>query len=173
MFHNLQFFHVNVNCSDLDRSLAFYKALGFKEIQDFGENSKREKSPREDPALGDDLLGPILGLPKGLKARARLLMLDDNPRSTRLDLIQWLEPGPEGKPYPHLTHLGIARICFKVTGIDELYQAVLKAGGKPFTEPLTIELGGTLQKVFCVPDPDGTILEFMDFSPNKEARAAS
>ena len=166
MFRNLQFFHVNVNCSDLDRSLAFYKAIGFKEVQDFGETGKQE-----NPTLGNEALGPVLGLPVGLKARARLLMLDENPRSTRLDLIQWIEPRPEGSPYPHLTHLGIARICFKVRDIDDLYRAVCEAGGKPFTEPLMIEMGGTRQKVFCVPDPDGTILEFMDFSPATGAAA--
>ena len=27
----LQIFHVNVNCSDFDRSLAFYKTIGFKD----------------------------------------------------------------------------------------------------------------------------------------------
>jgi len=31
----LQIFHVNVNCSDFDRSLAFYKTIGFREYLDF------------------------------------------------------------------------------------------------------------------------------------------
>lgn len=164
MFRNVQFFHINVNCSDLDRSLAFYKKLGFKEVIDFGDQSgQAPKAEAEKPDLGDDKLARILGLPGTLKARARILMLDDNPRGTRLDLIQWLEPAFEGKPYPHLTHLGAARICFKVKDIDDLYRVVVEAGGKPFTEPLTIDLGPSRQKVFCVPDPDGTILEFMEF----------
>jgi catechol 2,3-dioxygenase-like lactoylglutathione lyase family enzyme len=30
-------FHVNVNVTDFDRSLAFYKLLGFKLVLDLGE----------------------------------------------------------------------------------------------------------------------------------------
>lgn len=182
MFRNIQFFHINVNCSDLERSLAFYRAIGFREVIDFGDKSDGDKSdgdksdkepstPKADaaPGLGDDTLARILGLSGRLKARARIMMLDDNQRGTRLDLIQWIEPAYEGKPYPHLTHLGAARICFKVKDIDDLYRAVCEAGGKPFTEPLTIDLGPSRQKVFCVPDPDGTVLEFMEFLAMEKA----
>lgn len=169
MFRNIQFFHINVNCSDLERSLAFYRAIGFKEVIDFGDPTaqapKAAPQPKAapDPDLGDDSLARILGLPGRLKARARIMMLDDNPRGTRLDLIQWLEPPFEGKPYPHLAHLGAARICFKVKDIEDLYRVVCEAGVTPLSEPVTIDLGPTRQKVFCAPDPDGTILEFMEF----------
>jgi predicted lactoylglutathione lyase len=172
MFRNIQFFHINVNCSDLERSLAFYKAIGFKEVIDFGDKSgKEQNTPKTEAAtgLGDDKLARILGLRGRLKARARIMMLDDNQRGTRLDLIQWIEPGYEGKPYPHLTHLGAARICFKVKDIDDLYRVVCEAGGKPFSEPLTVDLGPSRQKVFCVPDPDGTVLEFMEFLATEKA----
>ena len=31
-----RFFHININCSDFERSLAFYQLLGFRVILDFG-----------------------------------------------------------------------------------------------------------------------------------------
>ncbi len=32
-------YHININCINFERSLAFYKMLGFKEVVDFGEGS--------------------------------------------------------------------------------------------------------------------------------------
>ena len=30
-------YHININCTNLERSLEFYKLLGFREVVDFGE----------------------------------------------------------------------------------------------------------------------------------------
>lgn len=160
----MQIFHVNINCSNLERSLEFYKRLGFKEVIDFspdGEDGKdREEGEKE---LGEPQLGPALGLPSGAKARARLLMLGDNPRSARLDLIEWVDPREPGVPYETLTHLGIARFCMRVRDIEEAYQELVGAGGDPLSPPTLINLGGTRQRFFCARDPDGTVVEFMEF----------
>ena len=40
----LQIFHVNFNCSDLDRSRAFYESIGFQEI---GRRKDYYKNPVE------------------------------------------------------------------------------------------------------------------------------
>jgi catechol 2,3-dioxygenase-like lactoylglutathione lyase family enzyme len=32
-------YHININCMNFERSLAFYKMLGFKEVVDFGEGT--------------------------------------------------------------------------------------------------------------------------------------
>ncbi len=32
-------YHININCTNFERSFAFYKMLGFKEVVDFGERS--------------------------------------------------------------------------------------------------------------------------------------
>ena len=152
----LQIFHVNVNCSNLERSLAFYERIGFRQVIDFNDSGTGE-------ALGEPQLGPALGLPPESSARARMLMLGDNPRSARLDLIEWQDTDPASPPYPSLTHLGIARICLRVRDIDEAYREMIDAGEKPFTAPTLINMGGTRQKFFCVCDPDGTVIEFMEF----------
>ncbi len=38
-------FHININCTNFERSLEFYEKLGFKIIRDLGEGTIR-KSPR-------------------------------------------------------------------------------------------------------------------------------
>src|SRR5262245_63892893 len=32
-------YHININCTNFERSFAFYKMLGFKEVVDFGEGT--------------------------------------------------------------------------------------------------------------------------------------
>lgn len=152
----LQIFHINVNCSNLERSLAFYGRIGFQQVIDFNQ-------PNGTQVLGEPQLGPALGLPSGSVARARMLTLGDDPRSARLDLIEWQDTNQGSTPYSTLTHLGIGRICLRVKNIVEAYKEMVAAGATPFTEPTLISMGGTHQWFFCVPDPDGTIIEFMEF----------
>ncbi|WP_417515515.1 VOC family protein [Minwuia sp.] len=159
MLDTTQVFHINVNCTDLDRSLEFYRLLGFREVIDFNATGDGASSD----VLGDPVLGPALGLPANSSARARMLMLGTNPRSARLDLIQWIEPKAEGTAYPHLAHVGIARICFRVKDVQDAWQQLTDAGAEPFTEPVLIDMGGSRQKFFCAYDPDGVVVEFMEF----------
>src|SRR5687768_9898898 len=41
-----RFYHVNINVTDLDRSIAFYEALGFRITMRFSNNGEREGSAR-------------------------------------------------------------------------------------------------------------------------------
>ena len=43
------------------------------------------------------------------------------------------------------------------------HDRLVAAGHAPYAEPLEICMGGTRQLVFCVDDPDGTVVEFMQF----------
>ncbi|MDF1730641.1 MAG: VOC family protein [Minwuia sp.] len=160
MLDTSQVFHININCTDLDRSLAFYRLLGFREVINFNADGGSEEV---SDVLGDPVLGPALGLPSNARARARMLMLGDNPRGARLDLIEWIEPKAEGTAYPHLAHVGIARICFRVGNVADAWQQLSDAGAAPFTEPVLINMGGSRQKFFCAKDPDGVVVEFMEF----------
>lgn len=148
MIENLQIYHVNVNCTDFERSLAFYKMLGFKDHIDFGEGGV--------DGLGFDRC----------RMKARLLSLGDDPRATVIDLIEWTEPKTEGAPYPHLAHTGIARICFRIKHLDDAYQELLEKGVEFLSPPIEETLGGFKQKFVCFKDPDGTILEFLEFFKN-------
>ena len=142
-------FHVNVNVTDFDRSLAFYKMLGFKVVLDIGEG----------PNKGNDV---GLNIPDST-ARAALLSLSDDPRATRIDLIEWKQPRTAGEAYPHLYHAGIARIALFTKNIDEEYQRLKDAGVALVSEPVTIRFGNKAgAKFFCFKDPDGTFLELIE-----------
>ncbi|MGO4841147.1 VOC family protein, partial [Rhizobiaceae sp. 2RAB30] len=73
-----RFFHINVNCTDFDRSLAFYRLIGFDIILDFDDR------PGPSRTFGQVGLGPILGLPGDCDGRAALLSLTDDLRAMRL-----------------------------------------------------------------------------------------
>ena len=142
-------FHINVNVKDFDRSLAFYKMVGFKVVLNIGEGA----NPANDKGLG---------IPNSV-ARAALLALGDDPRATRLDLIEWKQPQTEGEPYSHLYHTGAARIALFTKGLDEEYER-LKAEGVEFvSEPVVMRFpNGAGSKFFCFKDPDGTFLELIE-----------
>ena len=146
-------FHVNINCSNFERSLGFYKMLGFKVALDI-------------PAVGNSEAGKSdtgrgLGLPDSV-ARAALLTLSDDPHATRLDLIEWTRPRDEGKPYGRLNHLGIARIALYTKGLREEYQRLKGEGVSFISEPVVIRTGAGEALFACFYDPDGTILELIE-----------
>ncbi len=142
-------FHINVNVTDFDRSLAFYQMVGFKVVLDLGE-------------------GPNAANDKGLNVpnsvmRAALLTLGDDPRATRLDLIEWKQPQTEGEPYPHLYHTGAARIALFTKGLDEEYERLKDEGVEFVSEPMTMRFpNGSGSKFCCFKDPDGTFLELIE-----------
>ena len=155
----LQIFHVNINCSDLDRSRAFYELIGFKVVNDFSAVS-REGASRTFAEIG---LAPILNLPADCDARALLLALSDDARTTRLDLIEWIRPKSTVAPRGDLARIGFGRLCLKVRDAHKIHDALVRAGWKPYSSPVLIDMGGTRQYCFCCEDPDGIVMEFMQF----------
>jgi catechol 2,3-dioxygenase-like lactoylglutathione lyase family enzyme len=147
-------YHINVNVTNFERSLAFYQLLGFKVVRDLGE-------------VGNTYLERGLRMPHPL-GRAALLQCGDDKRSTRLDLIEWKSPKPEGKPYPHLWHIGMARIALVTDQLQELCDKV-KAANMPgvefFSEPQEIPRkdGKSSDLFVCFTDPDGTVIELIQF----------
>lgn len=143
-------FHINVNCTDLDRSRAFYELVGFKVVVELGVGGA--------PSMVEGL-----GLPAGSKAKAVLMMLEpDKPRGTRIDLIQWLEPATKGSTPADLAHVGAVRIALWTIGIDEEYERLRQAGVE-FMSPVVSMGGGNPTRFVCFKDPDGTVLELIDF----------
>lgn len=145
-------FHVNVNCTDLDRSRAFYELVGFTTVVELGVG-------------GAAAMLRGLGMPEGSKARAVLMQLEpDKPRSTRLDLIEWIEPRTHGPAASDLAHVGAVRIALWTIGIDDEYERLRSAGVEFVSEPVAMG-GGT--RFCCFRDPDGMVLELIEFPPAK------
>jgi len=142
-------FHININVTNFDKSLAFYKMVGFKVVLDIGEG------PNKANDVG-------LNIPDS-RARAALLALSDDPRATRIDLIEWKQPATAGVPYPHLYHAGAARIALFAKNIEEEYTRLKANGVVMVSEPVTIRFGNKAgAKFFCFKDPDGTFLELIE-----------
>src|SRR5215813_13230337 len=142
-------FHININVKDFDRSLAFYQKLGFKVVLNIGEGP----NPANDKGLG---------IPNSV-GRAALLSLSDDPRATRIDLIEWKQPKTEGEPYPHLYHTGAARIALFTKNLDEEYQRLKQDGVEFVSEPVILRFrNGAGSKFCCFKDPDGTFLELIE-----------
>lgn len=140
-------FGLTVNCTSLDRSLAFYKALGFKEIADISESRGG-------------------GLEKGMRlpsprARGRLLRLGEDPHAVNLDLIEWLSPRTEGRAYPRLNHAGIARIALHTGNLQKSYEELKAKGIEFYSEPQVLQSAAASCLFACFEDPDGTVLELI------------
>src|SRR5215510_10395698 len=140
-------YHINVNVTNFERSLAFYELLGFKIVRDLGE-------------AGNKYIERALRMPHPAVGRAALLQCSDDKRSTRLDLIEWKSPKAEGKPYPHLWHVGMARLALWTDNLQEMYEQLKAEGTEFFSEPQVMKDGSSF---VCFRDPAGTILEFIQF----------
>lgn len=140
--------HVNVNCSDFDRSLAFYERLGFQKLVDV--------APTNTPEVA-----AAVGMPP-YRVKGALLILANAASPFVIDLLEWQEPNDPAPPYPHLYHLGLARIALSTTDLDA-DMAELKSHGVEFlSEPATVQMEGQGPTRFvCFKDPDGTILELV------------
>lgn len=154
----LQVFHINLNCSDLERSRAFYELIGFAVVNDFGVASDGQQQ-----TFAEIGLAPMLRLPPDCDARAILMALSDDARATRLDLIQWIRPASARPPRGDLAQIGFGRLCIKVRSCQVVHDRLVAAGHVVYTPPVLIVMGGTRQLCFCAEDPDGIVVEFMEF----------
>ncbi len=145
-----RFFHLNLNCKNFERSLAFYKMLGFKVVRDVGEG-------------GGKVFERGFHIPNN-NARAAMLALSDDPTATQLDLIEWISPPTDGDPYPNLYHAGVARIAIETDDIQAEY-ARLKAQGIEFmSEPQRLRRPDRTIWFTVFKDPDGNFLELYQWS---------
>ncbi len=130
--------HVNVNCAELGRSLAFYRdALGLAPL------SHTNPLPQE---------GAGFGLPGRVQWDAWIIHDDRGQAAQGIDLLEWKRPAPSGRPAV-ANALGFSRLLLSVRDPSALY-ARLAAGGAP---PIAA-LGGARRGILAR-DPDGALLE--------------
>ena len=141
--------HVNINCSDFDRSLRFYELLGFQKVIDV--------PPKNTPEVA-----AAVGMPP-YTVKGALLILQNSKTPLMIDLLEWQEPTDNRPPYPNLYHLGIARVALSTNDLDSDV-AFLKSEGVEFlSNPATVKIENQPETRFvCFKDPDGTILELVE-----------
>jgi glyoxylase I family protein len=142
-------FHIKVNCSNFERSLEFYKMLGFRVEVDIPEGDKSESVK-------------ALGFGQG-NFRAAIMQIGDDPRSTRLDLLEWKSPRDEEKPYAQLNHLGAARIALFTKDLDKTTEELKAKGVEFISEAVVLRTSAGSARFNCFYDPDGTVLELIEF----------
>jgi catechol 2,3-dioxygenase-like lactoylglutathione lyase family enzyme len=154
-------FHLNVNCSDLERSLGFYRDL-------LGLTQGAHTVPTEPQA------GAAFGLEQ---AQWDAWILSDSRGfgvGTALDLLEWQVPRPTGVPYPAANHLGFGRLGFASDDVDGLYERLVAAGVDCTGAPHDIGLAGAPPvRAFVCADPDGTLVEFVTGPPGREGNQLS
>ncbi len=139
--------HVNINCSDFERSRAFYEMLGFAVLMPV-------------PEEGEGEVAAAVGMP-AYRLRGALMKHRDG---SLIDLLEWQEPADAAPPYAALNHLGLARVALKTTDIEADISRLRAAGVEFLTaQPATVEgPGGMVSRFICFTDPDGTVLELVE-----------
>jgi catechol 2,3-dioxygenase-like lactoylglutathione lyase family enzyme len=143
--------HVNANCSDLARSLAFYRdRVGLAPLT------------HTAPAPQD---GSGFGFPGKVRWDAWLLHDARGHAATGVDLLEWKEPGPTGRPYAEANHLGLFRLCLTAPDVGALHARLAAAGVPCLSPPVAVPIdpaAGLSVRFFCARDPDGTTVEFIE-----------
>jgi catechol 2,3-dioxygenase-like lactoylglutathione lyase family enzyme len=145
----IRIFHVNINCTDVARSKAFYEEfVGLKA----GAHTVPDLQPVESFRIA--------------MGQWDAYMLDDGSPGApvKLDLLEWKQPRPVGRPYPAFNHLGFFRLCYVTRDLDAKYAKFEAAGIECFSRPRTLQLDaepGRSVRFFCARDPDGTVIEFV------------
>jgi len=143
--------HFNINCSDYDRSLRFYNALGFREVWRVPETNTPE-------------VAAAVGMPP-YRVKGALLALENVNPPVVIDLLEWIDPHDQSPPYPHLYHYGIARVALSTDDMDGDMRKLTEAGARFVSEPAQMPpSSGSRARFVCFMDPDGTVLELVENS---------
>lgn len=141
--------HVNVNCSNLDASMRFYRDL-------IGLMPQSHTKPHPQEGAG-------FGLPGQVVWDAYLLHDDRAQASPAIDLLEWQKPLPVGQPHSEANHLGFMRVCLAAENLDALHAKLVAAGVSTRSAPVEVPvLADQTVKFFCCDDPDGTCIEFVE-----------
>ncbi|MEM8497142.1 MAG: VOC family protein [Pseudomonadota bacterium] len=143
----LGIYHININVTDLQRSIEFYGLLGFKVVDSFNEQG----TPGLDRGLGFDFTN----------TKASFLALGTNPRETVLDLVQWIEP-EASKPPIELNQIGMPRLCLRVKDLDGEVERLRKHDVEFVSEPQTIDTLARNPRFVLFRDPDGVVIELVE-----------
>jgi catechol 2,3-dioxygenase-like lactoylglutathione lyase family enzyme len=146
--------HININCTELRRSIAFYEKFGFQVIHVIAEDTTDL-----DPSR--DLMQGAAGY-RGSHCRGVIMSLGDHPHCwTKLELLQYTEPPTVPEPPRTLFQVGYCRMAIRCRDI-RAEVARLKAAGIEFeNEVETSKTVGSLSYAFAR-DPDGTVVELLE-----------
>jgi len=145
----LNLVHVNLNVTDLERSIAFYEKLGWKVMFDLGRHEAR---PIDEIVRG------------GSAARVKTVILslgDDPRRTTKLELMEYVEPPARRAPEAPPEETGPRRLALRVKDLDGTLEE-LRAAGIEIDRVHEVRSMGGRQRFALFRDPDGILLELVE-----------
>ena len=145
--------HININVRNLDRSIAFYRKLGFEVFIPGIPYLALDSSDQASPLAAG--MTEALGVVNTARGRACIMQLDDG--FPKLDLTEFSDLEQTG-PLSN-ADLGLVRICL----VSEDLQADvsrLRAEGVEFISEPTAGHEGLADVAVCR-DPDGTLIELL------------
>jgi catechol 2,3-dioxygenase-like lactoylglutathione lyase family enzyme len=139
----LRLSHIGLCVSDLERSVVFYRALGFEE--------------RARLNVSGEPSAQLLEL-EGVDLRAVYLERD----GTRIELLHYPSPGHvgDGAACP-MNSLGLTHLSLRVDDLDAVADALALAGGR-ILERSRIGIPAAKTRAIFVTDPDGTRIELVE-----------
>lgn len=150
----LNLVHVNLHVTDLERSIDFYGRLGWELMFDLGRRAPGE-TVSLDPGEG--------AAPASRKALAVVLSLGDDPRrTTKIELMQYVDPPATPKPKQADEEAGVHRLAMRVKDLDGTIAQLRERGIEIPGEPSEVKMMGGRQRYVLFHDPDGHLLELIE-----------
>ena len=144
--------HININVSDLDASIVFYRKLGFEPFVPAIPYLQLEaEAAGELPAS----CATALGVASGTRGRACILQLDAG--FPKLDLTEF--QGTEQQAPLANKDLGLVRICLISNDLQADYESLVSDGVPFLSAPQ--QCPDRLADVAVCRDPDGTLIELL------------
>jgi catechol 2,3-dioxygenase-like lactoylglutathione lyase family enzyme len=144
-------FHIAINSTDLERSVAFYRRLGFQVLAD-----------RE---VHNDQVKAAFAVPSG-DLRFVHLRLGDAEEATLLDIVEWGGDGTaDGDATPPQHQRGITRFAVLTDDTDGVHRELAKDGVRFLTEPTLVMTPDGGWKICLALDPDGVVVQITELVP--------
>jgi catechol 2,3-dioxygenase-like lactoylglutathione lyase family enzyme len=144
--------HINVNVSDLDVSIAFYRLLGFDM---FRSGIPYLGLEADEATVVPATTAQVLDVPPDTRGRACIMQLGKG--LPKLDLTEFSSSGAQ-RPLQN-QDVGIVRLCLVSEDVQADYRQ-LEAQGVEFLGP-PAECTERMAEVAICKDPDGTLIELI------------
>jgi catechol 2,3-dioxygenase-like lactoylglutathione lyase family enzyme len=149
-----------VFCSDIERSTAFYRALGLDAVYFEGD-------------LDPESSQGALQVPAGSTLRCRILKRGVDAANFGMVGLFELTPLPEPLPVPDgPPRLGETALVFYAQPFMEVLTAAREAGATWSPDPIVFTMPHRSQMEVCLRDPDGVLINLIDRDPAEQFRTA-
>lgn len=142
--------------SDLERTTAFYNALGFSEVYYEG-------------TLNDPSASTIIGFQDHGPLKVRIVK-SGGPNFGMLGLFQ-IDPNLNPDVLPPAkgpARIGEVAIIFYVRSMEQTLSALRAAGATWSPEPELFVMAHRSQQEVCLRDPDGVLINLVETDPNEQ-----